>query len=257
MSNPRFIWYELVTSDVEAAKAFYTKIVNWGTEPFEGGTTPYTVWTVQGKGVGGVLTMPHEVKGAPPHWLGYVSCPNVDEASKQVVSLGGKVHRPPADIPTVGRFCVVADPQGAAFVLFTPNSDAPAPTSERHQPGTFGWSELNTTDWEGAWKFYSTLFGWKETSRMDMGNDFGTYFMFTDRGGGDESMGGMSNAAKMMGAPPHWLYYVNVPDIDRAVAAVKEHGGKVLNGPMDVPGNGKIAQCTDPQGGFFAVYYQG
>jgi len=257
MSHPKFVWHELVTTDLAGAKAFYSKIVAWGSEPFEAGTTPYTVLTVDGKGVGGMMTMPGEVQGAPSFWLGYVSCANVDDASKQVVALGGKIHREPADIPTVGRFAVVADPQGAAFVLFTPKDGSSEPTFPRHYPGVFGWAELNTTDWESAWKFYSTMFGWKETSRMDMGEGFGTYFLFTDAGGGDEAMGGMSNAAQVMGAPPHWLFYVNVRDLDEALAAVKEHGGKVLNGPMDVPGNGRVAQCMDPQGGMFAVYYQG
>ncbi len=257
MSHPKFVWYELVTTDLEGAKAFYSKVVEWGSEPFEGGATPYTVLTVDGKGIGGMMAMPAEVKGAPSHWLGYVSCANVDEASKQVVALGGKLHRAAADIPSVGRFAVVADPQGAAFVLFTPKGGSDAPTFPRHQPGVFGWAELNTTDWESAFKFYSTMFGWKETSRMDMGEDFGTYFMFTDAGGGDEPMGGMSNAANMMGGTPaHWLFYASVRDLDKALAAVKEHGGQVLNGPMDVPGNGKIAQCMDPQGALFAVYYQ-
>lgn len=160
---------------------------------------------------------------------------------------------PATDMPEVGRFAVLADPQGASFGVLAAASETQLP--DRASLGAFSWAELNTTDWKAAWKFYSELFGWKKTSSMDMGPEMGEYFMFTNEG--DESMGGMSDAANMMKAPAHWLFYANVKDADKTAGQLGEKGAKVLNGPMDVPGGDRIAQCMDPQGGMFAIYSSG
>jgi predicted enzyme related to lactoylglutathione lyase len=182
--------------------------------------------------IGGIMAQSEEERaaGVPPNWLGYVDVANVDESAKRVQQLGGKVLVPGTDIPDIGRFAVIADPQGAVLALYS--SSNPSDAVPGRGPGHFSWAELNTTDWKAAWKFYSELFGWKPT----------------------QSMGGMSNAATMIKAPAHWLHYVTVPNADEAAKQVVAKGGKVLNGPMDVPGGGRIAQCMDPQGGMFAVY---
>lgn len=252
-SKGRFVWYDLMTKDVDAAIAFFTEVVGWRTEPFTGGDKPYTMWKVGDQSVGGVMLLPPEAEGAPPHWLGYVAVDDVDATSAQAEKLGGAKHHV-MDIPDVGRFAVLADPQGAFFAVFKAAGDMPMHEGEP-RPGDFSWHELNTGDWEAAWKFYSQLFSWKATESMDMGGELGTYFMF-QRADADGSMGGMSNAATMMGAPPHWLYYITVDDIDAAVTRIKNGGGQILNGPMDVPGGDKIAQCMDPQGGAFAIHWR-
>ena len=113
---------------------------------------------------------------------------------------------------------------------------------------------LNVKDLDASVQFYSELFGWRHRSSMDMG-PAGTYFMFHDEA--ELTKGGMSNVAKQMGLPPHWLYYVNVADMDATVERIKQHGGKILNGPMDVPGDDRIAQCQDPTGAAFAIYTRG
>jgi predicted enzyme related to lactoylglutathione lyase len=248
----RFDWYDLMTADVSAAKSFYSAVLGWKTTKWAQGD--YEMWTVGEQSIGGVMPLPAEAQkmGAPPHWLAYIETDDVDATAKDAEKLGGRIHHPPTDIPTVGRFAVLADPQGAAFAAFkplTPMEDKPSKT------GFFSWHELNTTDYQAAWKFYSELFGWKNTSSMDMGPEMGAYWMFgLDP---EKPMGGMSNVAKQMKMPPHWLYYVTVDDIDATVASIQKNGGKILNGPMDVPGNDKIAQCMDPQGAAFAIYMQG
>jgi uncharacterized protein len=245
----RFDWYDLMTGDADAARSFYAAAIGWKTTKWE--HADYEMWTVDGQSIGGMMSLPEEAKkmGAPPHWLGYIETDDVDATVKRAEQLGGKVHRPGTDIPTVGRFAVLADPQGAAFAVFKPLEPMDDPPLKA---GYFSWHELNTTDYQSAWKFYSELFGWKNTSSMDMGPELGTYWMF----GLDtaNSLGGMSNVATQMKAPPHWLYYVTVDDLDAALERIKQHGGKVLNGPMEVPGGDKIAQCMDPQGGMFAIH---
>lgn len=249
-SAGRFVWYDLMTSDVAAARAFYSDIIGWKSKPFSGGN--YELWSAPDTDVGGLMALSDEQRagGAPPFWIGYVETDEVDATARRVTELGGRVHVPPTGIPDVGRFAMVADPQGAAFALFQSQERgaAPGPTGVGH----FSWAELNTTDWQSAWKFYSALFGWKKVSSMDMGPEYGEYFMFgTDP---EQMMGGMSNAAPTMKAPPHWLHYINVASVDETAKRIPGRGGKILNGPMDVPGGDRIAQCQDPQGGMFAIY---
>jgi hypothetical protein len=155
------------------------------------------------------------------------------------------------DIPKVGRFAMLADPQGASFAIFKPEGEAPPPADAA---GQFSWAELNTTDYEAAWKFYSALFDWKHRSSMEMG-PAGTYFMWHDPT--EKTKGGMSNMAKQMNVPAHWLHYVTVDDIAATVERIKHKGGKILHGPAEIPGDDMIAQCQDPQGAFFAVYAHG
>ena len=164
-----------------------------------------------------------------------------------VAKAGGKVYREPADIPSVGRFSVVADPQGAMFMLFSPQGEA-QPKVPPMTEGHVGWRELYTTDWKSAFDFYSGKFGWQKGEAMDMG-PMGVYQLFTVDG---EQTGGMMNKPAEI---PHamWLYYFNVGDIDAAAGRVRDGGGQVLNGPMEVPGGSWIVQCTDPQGAMFAL----
>jgi predicted enzyme related to lactoylglutathione lyase len=188
--------------------------------------------------------------GAPPSWITYIGTPNVDEAARLAASLGATIHKAPTDIPTIGRFAVVQDPQGASFALFTPNR----PASEANPTvGDFSWHELATTDPKAAFAFYQRLFGWEETSSMDMGPEMGTYQMF-GRAKAGPPLGGIFIKPKQMPGPSSWLPYIKVPDSKKTVEKITKSGGKVMNGPMEVPGGDWIAQGMDPQGAMFAVH---
>jgi uncharacterized protein len=253
--SSRFVWYDLMTQDPQAAKAFYGELVGWKTTKFDGPQL-YEVWNVKDKdsGVGGVMQLPEEArsKGSASRWIGYVFTPDVDASAQRAQRLGGKLLNPAEDIPGgVGRFAQVADPQGADFFLFKPNGPESAPPPNPGPVGTFGWAELNTTDWKSAWKFYSELFGWRATHTMSMGPELGDYFMF----GADaqNSFGGMSDAAKTQKQRPHWLYYVRVKNVDEAAKRVPQLGGKVLYEPMEVPGGDRVAAIQDPQGAMIGL----
>lgn len=247
------VWYELLTTDVDAAIRFYGEIMGWTTQPFEGSDpdAPYVMWTLGDRAIGGVMTLTEEASkmGATPHWMAYTAVDDVDEVAARVKQLGGAVHREPSDIPEVGRFAMLADPQGAAFSIFQALGDMP--DNRSNAPGNFCWSELNTADYEAAWAFYSDLFDWRHHSSVDMGPS-GTYFMFNDAA--EATKGGMCNAAAQMSAPPHWLHYVTVPDINVALERTTQLGGSVLMGPTEIPGGEYIAHCRDPQGAAFAIY---
>lgn len=241
----RFVWHELMTTDPQSAAAFYSRVLPWKTE--SSGMPDYTLW-VSGKAMAaGLMAQPEAARqaGAPPSWLVYIGTPDVDGTAAAAQSLGGKVLKAPGDIPNVGRFAVLADPQGAAFAVFTPT---PTP-ADAAPPGDFAWHELATSDQQGALAFYTELFGWSRGPAHDMG-PAGTYQLIEH---GGAQIGGIY---KVMDAskPPHWLTYIAVASVDRAAAAAKAAGGRVVRGPMEVPGGSRIAQILDPQGGAFAIH---
>lgn len=246
MANP-FFWYELMTPDVRAAAEFYADVVGWNTEAFQGGEG-YTILKAGAAGVGGMMAIPAEAEGARPAWVGYIHTPEVDAATEAVAGAGGAVHRPATDIPGVGRFSVVADPQGAYFMLMALIGEAPAERPDPAAPGQVGWRELHASDWEKAFDFYSAQFGWTRAETMDLG-PMGTYQLFN---AGPDQMGGMMT--KPAETPvPFWLFYFNVPALDAAVAKAKTRGAKILMEPMAVPGGSFVVQAMDPQGAMFAL----
>lgn len=245
-----FVWCELLTTDTKAADSFYRKVVGWMSVPFAPDGS-YTVFNnASGAGAAGLMKLPDAAKqmGAPPHWMIYLGTPNVDQTAMRIAQLGGRVLKQPDDIPETGRFAVVQDPFGASFAIFTPAPDSPE-KAQRPGPGDFSWFELYTPNPDGAWKFYETLFGWEKTDAMDMG-DMGVYQMF-GRGGGIPSGGIMKPPP---GAPAAWAPYAMVKDAKASAAAATANGGKIVNGPMEVPGGDWIAQGIDPQGAMFSVH---
>lgn len=114
-----FGWCELMTTDVQAAKRFYGSLFGWQMEDKNVTGTPYTVVSAHGVGVGGIMAMPAEMSGIPPHWGVYVTVDDVDATARRVEELGGSVCLPPTEIPTVGRICVFRDPQGAPMTVIT------------------------------------------------------------------------------------------------------------------------------------------
>jgi len=212
------------------------------------------MWTAGEKAIGGRAKLPEEAKamGAPPHWLAYVTVPDTEAVVERTKASGGSVLMPATTMEKVGTFAVLQDPQGAVFTPFTP-AEGPGGEVEAAEVGQFSWHELYTTDSEAAFEFYSEIFGWKKTDAMDMGEQ-GIYQMYGPEATEGFSYGGMMNKPAEMPGPPHWLYYIRVPDIEAAASTVKELGGQVFMGPMEVPGGDMIAMCMDPQGGAFAVH---
>jgi hypothetical protein len=246
----RICWHELLTNDPGAAAAYYTKVIGWGIMAWDQDPT-YRMWTTNGMPIGGLMKLPEDAKamGAPPNWLWYASTPNVDATVEQAKRLGAKPLSGMLDVPNVGRMAVMADPQGATFAVYQPSAETPGHDGKPAM-GEISWHELATTDWKAAFDFYHALLGWEKMDVMDMG-PAGPYQMFGRLG---TMLGGVYNKSKEMATPPHWLCYARVPDAAKAAALATRHGGKLLNGPMAVPGGDMIAMCVDPQGAAFAVH---
>lgn len=250
----RFVWYELMTTDTAAAARFYGDVVGWGAQDAGHPGFSYTLLTTGGVPQAGLMALADT--GNPdrtqPAWIGSIAVDDVDAMTARVAAAGGTVHRDPADIPTVGRFSVVADPQGAAVVLYRPAPEcagAPPEGEAAMAPGHIGWHELHAADGAAAFAFYADLFGWTVVEDMDMG-PMGVYRIFAPAGG--TMCGGILTKTPEVPAPV-WLYYFSVDDIDAAKGRVEAGGGTVAHGPHQVPGGIWILQCQDPQGGWFAL----
>ena len=242
-----FSWADLSTTDQEGAKAFYAGLLGWDFEDTPvGDGMVYSMAKVRGKSVGAISTQPEQQReaGVPPMWNNYVTVASADETARRAGELGATVHAPPFDVMDVGRMAVIQDPQGAFFMVWEPRASIGAELV--NEPGALVWNELATSDLDAGAAFYRDLFGW-ETPEFEGAPE--TYLSIRN---GGRSNGGM-HPRVAPGAPPHWLPYFGVEDVDAAVANVGELGGGVIMGPVDIP-QARIAMVTDPQGAMFALY---
>jgi predicted enzyme related to lactoylglutathione lyase len=248
MANPndgRFTWHELTSTDPARAAKFYEHLLGWTVHEVDmgpGGT--YRLFKHGERQVGGGMAAP---PGVPSHWLVYVGAENIDATVARIPELGGKVIVPPTTVPDMVRFAVAMDPQGAAFGVLKglgPGADAPMPEPEN---GTFCWDELHTKDQAAAGKFYGSIFGW--TGKVAE-NDPMKYWHWMHAG---KDIGGMMDLMSPH-APPHWLAYLAVADVDAKTAKVRELGGKVHMEPMDIEKVGKFSVVEDPTGAHFALF---
>jgi uncharacterized protein len=257
-ASPRgdYIWYELMTTDADGAKAFYDAVVGWNigdpSPEFQGYRM---IGRSDGGFAGGVLPINDEMKthGSRPGWLGYIHVEDVDRSVAAIERDGGKTWMTATDIPNVGRIALVTDPQDAPFYIMKPippsgdpnaQSDVFSPTEAQR----VRWNELSTTDPDAAIDFYRRHFGWGQEGDMDMG-EMGKYRFIQS---------GTTTIGAVMRKPPQlpvsaWSYYIGVDDIGRAIEAINNGGGKVLHGPMEIPGGEFALNGMDPQGAAFGL----
>ncbi|HET9145442.1 MAG TPA: VOC family protein [Sphingomicrobium sp.] len=250
-----FIWYELMTPDAEGSKTFYDAVVGWNIGE---GVAEYNGYRMIGTAddgfTGGVLPITDEMQqhGARPTWLGYLNARDVDAKLAEIESAGGKTLMGATDIPNVGRIAMVADPQGAPFYVMKPippegkENQASTVFSPTDQ-GRCAWNELSTSDPVAARQFYGQQFGWTSDNFMPMG-EHGEYRFIDNEG---LTLGAIAGA--MEGQHPHWRFYFRVPSVGSAKQTVEAKGGKVIMGPMEVPGGDRIVIGIDPQGAEFAL----
>jgi hypothetical protein len=251
-----FIWYELMSPDPEGSKAFYDSVVDWNIGE---GVPEYNGYRMIGRSdggfAGGLLPLTDEMQqhGARPAWLGYIYVEDVDATVALIERAGGKALMPAFEVPNVGRVAMVADPQGAPFYIMKPIPPANDPEGKSDvfsvdQPQRVRWNELATSDPDAAVDFYRSQFDWDQQGDMDMG-EMGKYRFIQS---------GTTNIGAIMRKPPQlpmslWTYYIGVDDIDRAVEAINSGGGRVLNGPMEIPGGEFALNGLDPQGASFGL----
>jgi hypothetical protein len=256
MTNPHgeFVWYELMTPDIEGASAFYGALLGWTFAASSQPDMDYRFFSAGSEQIGGFLALTPAMQqgGAQPGWLGYIAVDDIDAAIDAITATGGALHMGPQDIPGTGRFALVADPQGVVFYIMQDTSGETSQAFAADMPriGHCAWNELATTDQAGAMAFYTQTFGWVKDGEMDMG-PMGSY-EFIRHG---------SVIGAMMTKPPEmpvacWSCYFRVADIDAAAATASAKGGHVLFGPSEVPGGDFIITGVDPQGATFSLVGQ-
>ncbi len=243
-----FCWVDLQTTDPEGAKAFYGELFGWEAEDLPAGDAgTYTMLRLDGDEVCGLhlVEAARRELGIPPHWFNYVSVENADATAARVRELGGTAEA--WDVGDDGRVAVIQDPTGAVLGAWQPRQHIGA--SRVNDPGCLGWNELQSREPEAAASFYTGLFGWETETVEENGEP--VYVTIKNRGW---SNGGIMPMTEQHGdAPTHWLPYFIVSSCDAAAAKVRELGGGVLAGPLDL-GAGRIAVVTDPQGATFALF---
>jgi uncharacterized protein len=248
-----FIWYELMTTDADGAREFYHKVVGWDIEAVPSGDMDYRMISSENGPIAGLMPLTSEMVsgGVPSAWLGYVGVDDVDAMAKSYADGGGAIHIPPTDIPGVGRFAYVADPQGAMLYVMRGASDEESLSFSYDHPriGHCAWNELATTDVEAAKHFYGQRFGWVKDGEMDMG-PMGAYEFLRH---GDKGMLGAVMPKVPEDPNSHWIHYFRVADIDAAMAAITANGGQVTMGPDPIPGGDFSMKGIDPQGAHFAL----
>ena len=243
-----FVWYELVTTDIASAKAFYGKVVGWSSRDASTPELSYSLFTAENAVVGGLMDLPIAArrKGALPRWVAYVAVDDIDAVAGRFKRLGGTVYVPPTDT-NIGRVSIVADPGSSTFALVSGLKPSPRQTAGLRELGHVGWHELLADDWKKAFAFYGELFGWQKAD--DESGLADKYQLFS---AGGQMQGGMLNKSPKEQFS-FWLLYFNVGDLDAAMGRIKSGGGRVFEGPFRLPDGDWIARCRDPQGTAFAI----
>lgn len=247
-----FAWYELWTTNAAAAQNFYRSVIGWDARTSGAGDAAYTMLLAGPVPVAGLATLPANTvaQGARPSWVGYVSVSDVDSSVAQAKELGGTVYRAPTDVAGIGRYALIADPQGAMIVLYKGLVDAPPAATPLTAVGYTGWRELQATDRDGAFRFYAKLFGWAKADGQDVTSAGDQLFT-----AGAEPIGGVT--AKAASVPvPYWTYYFQVDGLTAAIGRVQTAGGTIVVAPHQVRGGSWVAQGIDPQGAIFALMSQ-
>lgn len=241
-----FCWVDLATTDQEAAKAFYARLLGWSYDdrPVGDGVV-YSMARLRGRDVAAISPQPERLRqaGAPPSWMSYVSVQDADATAARARELGASLFAEPFDVFDAGRMAVISDPESAVFALWQPGSQVGAGLV--NEPGTLSWNDLATRDPDGAQRFYGELFGW---SFDEVAPIYRTIRNGEQMNGGVRVMGQGEEQV-----PPHWLPYFAVEDLGAAVALANDAGGKALAPPMEVPA-GRFAALADPQGAAFALF---
>jgi predicted enzyme related to lactoylglutathione lyase len=261
MSDPvgTFIWYELMTPDADAAAKFYGSVVGWTigarSDSTVGGKDYRMIGRSDGGFEGGVLALTPDMAshGARPTWLGYLHVSDVDASVRAITADGGRLLMPVMELP-VGKIAMMADPMGTAFYVMKPvppagKPDARSDVFDSTARQRVNWNELASPDLARAKAFYSKHFGFEFKETMNMG-EMGDYCFITH--GGVPRIGAIMAAPK--DAPFHaWLFYFGVNSIAAAMNTIEASGGKILNGPHEVPGGQWIIVAADPQGAAFGI----
>lgn len=239
------VWRDLMSLDVERSRDFFQAVFGWEIEEWRMPTGDVYQMFKQGeKTFGGVVPLDKE-HGMSSHWISYHKVDDVDERCARATDLGATIGVEPTDIPDIGRFAVVGDPQGAWFSLFSSSNPDGVDDPAAGAHGSVTWTELQTSDPDAATNFYSRLF---ELSTETVEMEYGPY---TTLKAGETMIGGIGRKPEELPVSA-WVTYFETSDVDKTIAEIEQLGGTVTAPAMDIPGVGRIGWAVDPAGTSFA-----
>jgi len=238
-------WVELSSTDAPIAREFWSALMDWtAVDSALPDGAMYTRFQLDGRDVGACAGMnaTQRAQGTASHWNLYFAVEDVDARCVVANAEGGRVLAGPFEVADLGRMAVLSDPEGAEFRLWQPRGRPGA--GAVHEDRAVGWIDLASHDVARAAAFYGRLLGWtiRETSHPAEGH-YRIWAVNRYDWGGLLSMDARSG-----NAAPHWSVYWRVNDCTAAAARVTELGGKVLRGPFDTEGVGRIVVMQDPTG---------
>lgn len=240
-----FVWHALRATDTDAVEDFYRRVLGWPARAWSGDPAAPGGMTPKALAVGRAGVSVEAGLSTDPRWLSFVVVADTEATARMAERLGGHIMRPVASLPEGGQYALLADPQSAEFAITTV-----PPGAARRTAAQFVWHELGTDDPAAAFKFYAALFGWERLGDHGLGA-MGAYTLFGRQG---RQLGGLYRRPSGASGPPHWLVYVQVADIGQTVRAARAAGGKVMQGPRQVPSGAWVAHLRDPQGAVLAVH---
>ncbi len=243
----RFVWFEYVSKELSKAQGFFGELFNWTTQSMPAPGLPGGQYTMIASGahtLGGYLATP---PGAPAnaHWLAHLQVESATESAAKITAGGGVVHKEPAAMGDLGTYAIAADPLGGVFALWQPAKAEPG--EYRGEAGAFCWNELYTENVEQSVAFYETIGGFKDVP-MEMG-PMGTYHVLNSF---EKGRAGIMKSP-MPGIPQHWMPYVQVANADNSLDKAKRLGAEIVVPANSVPGVGRLAVLTDPQGASIGI----
>lgn len=245
--NGVFSWVDLMTTDPEAAKTFYSELFSWSfvDMPVEG-MPPYSMAFkhdgLKDRRVAALFEMPSEKIGAmPPHWQSYINVTDIEKSIKSCEEHGGKILNPICDILDSGRMAVVMDPTNAVVNLWEPKSHIGAELV--NEVNTYCWAELQTRGAHRAVEFYQAVFGWG----IEIDEKPPQYVIGLVNGRYNCGIFDMDKVNLPINIPSQWAAYFNVENLDESIEKVRALGGKTMTDPIEID-PGRFATIMDPQG---------
>jgi predicted enzyme related to lactoylglutathione lyase len=236
-------WLDLTVPDVTRAAAFYARVFGWTYDVSGPEFGHYHLALADGAAAVG-LGEPMGGEGPPAAWTLYFAADDAGAMAARAEALGGQVLSPAFEVPGQGRMAIVADPGGAVFGLWQALGHTGFGVEDL--PGTLAWVEVHAREAERVGAFYADLLG---ATLAPMPGAPSPYWTLGRDG---RSMAGVQAMNPAAGEPPRWMAYLNVADVDAAVAAAAAAGGSVRRDAWDTP-FGRMAELADPFGASFMV----